>query len=78
MAAVVFMETVAFTAMALRTTVLYRTDHSVLGVGFVMIMTASSVIILYSAIPGPGITTRPDPTITTIPTTTMPLPVTVT
>ena len=50
-------EAVTFTE-ALRTTVLYRTDYSVLGVGFVTIMTASSVIILCSATPGPGITTR--------------------
>ena len=37
-AAMAFMA-VTFTA-ALRTTVLYRTDHSILGMGFVMIMTA--------------------------------------
>jgi hypothetical protein len=47
-----FTEAVAFMAVtfaaALGTTVLYWTDHSILGVGFVMIMTASSVIILCS------------------------------
>ena len=63
MAAAAFTEAAAFTAAvafmtALRTTVLYRTDHSILGVGFVMMMTASSVILLCSVTPGPGITTR--------------------
>ena len=59
-------EAVAFMT-ALRTTVLYRTDHSILGVGFVTMMTtssimitmtASSVMVLCSVAPGPGITTR--------------------
>jgi hypothetical protein len=45
-------EPVAFMA-ALRTTALYRTDHSILAVGFVMIMTASSVIILCSGVTPP-------------------------
>ena len=49
-AAAAFTAAMAFMAVtfmaALRTTVLYRTDHSILGVGFVMIMTASWIIIL--------------------------------
>ena len=50
MVVVAFTAAAAFTAVtfmvALRTTVLYRTDHLILGVGFVMIMTASWIIIL--------------------------------
>ena len=67
-AAAAFTETAAFMAVAfmavavafmaaLPTTVLYRTDHLILGVGFVMIMTASSVNLLCSVTPRPGITT---------------------
>jgi peptidoglycan hydrolase-like protein with peptidoglycan-binding domain len=48
--------TVAVTFMAaLRARVLYRNDHSILGMDFVMIMTASSVTILHSVSPGRGI-----------------------
>jgi hypothetical protein len=61
--AVAFTEATASTeaafreAAALRTTVLYRTDHSILDIGFAMIMEASSVLILYSVVSGPRITT---------------------
>jgi hypothetical protein len=53
-------EAEAFTAAeafteALRATVLYRTDQSILGVDFVMVMIASAVISLRSVTPGPGI-----------------------
>jgi hypothetical protein len=69
--------TVAVTFMAaLRARALYRNDHSILGMDFVMIMTASSVTILHSVSPGRGITT---PTMfTTIATTMIPLPIPVT
>ena len=55
-----FTQGAAFTAVALTAalrTVLSRTDRPILGMGFVMIMTASSVIILCSVTPGLGITT---------------------
>jgi hypothetical protein len=66
--------TAAVTFTALRVTVLYRTDHSILSMDLVMIMTVSSVIILYSVASGPGPTPRTisAPILTTI----IPLPVT--